>query len=304
MRTLAVILLASALGVLVCQPAAADSSSAPTVSPVIVIGFVGGFVHRDSMIHSEVQLVAKLRSGYPSGVYADILENHKSKSAYPEILRLLDANGDGTLTDAEKRSARIILYGHSWGASAAVALARQLQKDGIPVLLTIQVDSVEKGGQDDALIPANVAEAVNFYQPHGLLHGRQQIRAADPRRTTILGNYRFDYTEKPVACDGEYPWWDRFVSKAHTEIECDPSVWNQVENLIRGKLPPAASSASVPPAVPSVGTLRAAEPSSDLAKWYDPATSLVKPGSASEEFGPFHVLYTNNPLQFISRMLA
>ena len=47
------------------------------------------------------------------------------------------------------------------------------------MLLTIQVDSISKRGENDALIPANVAEAINFYQPNGLLHGQAQIRAAD-----------------------------------------------------------------------------------------------------------------------------
>jgi hypothetical protein len=246
MRRLAFILVASAMAALVCgAPAAADSagnSLAETAgSPVIIIGFVGGYVHHDSMIHSEVQLAATIRSTYPSGVYAEVFENHLRKKVYPEILRLLDVDHDGTLTDDEKRHARIILYGHSWGGSAAIMLARQLQNSGIPVLLTIQVDSVEKYRQNDALIPANVAEAINFYQPHGFLHGRTQIRAVDPERTRILGNFRFDYSLKPVSCDGEYPWWDRFISKAHTEIECDPSVWDQIESLIRGKLPPVAS---------------------------------------------------------------
>src|SRR5690348_8194718 len=126
------------------MPAAADSSADPIAPPVIVIGFVGGYVHGDNMIHSEVQLAAKLRALYPEGVYAESLANHHAKSAYPEIVRLLDTNRDGALTSAEKRGARIILYGHSWGASEVVTLARRLHKSGIPVLLTIQVDSVQK----------------------------------------------------------------------------------------------------------------------------------------------------------------
>jgi pimeloyl-ACP methyl ester carboxylesterase len=226
-------------------PAAADSSAETVTSPVIVIGFVGGYVHGDDMIHSEVQLAARLRSMYPDGVYAESLANHRAKGVFPEIVRLLDTNRDGALTDGEKRSARIILYGHSWGASQALTLARKLQKIGIPVLLTIQVDSVKKRHQNDALIPANVAEAANFYQPHGLLHGEARIRAADPERTNILGNFRFDYSRTPVRCDGGYPWWNRFIAKAHIEIECDPSVWSRVESLIRDNLPPATSSASV-----------------------------------------------------------
>ena len=69
--------------------------------------------------------------------------------------------------------------------------------------------------------------------------GAPQIRAADPARTEILGNFRFDYKANPISCEG-YPWFDRFVVKAHTEIECDPKVWSQVESLIYSKLSPEA----------------------------------------------------------------
>lgn len=207
------------------------------VAPVIVIGFVGGFVGGNNPIHSEVQVAAHLRQDYSSNVYAETFGNYHRKKAHQEILRLLDANHDGTLTAEEKRNARIIIYGHSWGGSAGIALARQLARDGIPVLLTIQVDSISKIGQNDAVIPANVAQAANFYQSKGLLHGRAKIRAADAAHTEIVGNFRFDYAANPLRCE-EYPWWDRVLVKAHTEIECDPNVWNQVEALIRSKLPP------------------------------------------------------------------
>ncbi len=107
------------------------------------------------------------------------------------------------------------------------------------MLLTIQVDSVAKIRQNDSLIPANVHEAVNFYQQNGVLHGRPEIHAADGTRTKILGNVRFDYKSKSIPCD-KYPWYDRVFAKYHTEIECDPAVWNQVESLIRSKLLHAA----------------------------------------------------------------
>ena len=68
-------------------------------------------------------------------------------------MKWLDSDGNGGISDSEKRQARIILYGHSWGASAVVALARELQKQQIPVLLTIQVDSITKPGQDARVIP-------------------------------------------------------------------------------------------------------------------------------------------------------
>lgn len=209
-----------------------DASATP---PIIVIGFVGGFIKHDNVVHSGVQLAAHLREAYSSGVYVKVFENHRGKQAHDEILRLLDTNHNGTLTVEEKHDARIIIYGHSWGGSETVNLARELERDGIPVLLTIQLDSVQKRGEDDAVIPANVLQAANFYQSNGLLHGRTQIRAADPARTQIIGNFRFDYVENPIRCVG-YPWYARAFENPHIEIECDPAVSNHVESLIRSKL--------------------------------------------------------------------
>ena len=115
-------------------------------------------------------------------------------------------------------------------------LARDLHRVGVPVLLTVQVDSVRKLWQSDKVIPANVAEAVNFYQTHGLIHGQRQIQAADPSRTEILGNYRFDYTQNPVHCDSELSWYDRLFTPGHAQSECDPHLWAEVEDLVRGRI--------------------------------------------------------------------
>jgi hypothetical protein len=234
-----------------------SGESAKPSSQIIVIGFVGGFVRHDDLVHSGVQLAARLREDYPSGVYINTFENHEGEHAHREVLELLDTDHDGALSADEKRNARVVIYGHSWGASETVALANQLNRDGIPVLLTIQVDSVEKSGEDDSVIPANVAQAINFYQSDGLLRGRPAIRAADPARTSILGNFRQDYAAKPIRCDA-YPWWDRIFMKSHIEIECDPRVWKQVEALIRSKLPPPtrATSASSSPDPASEATPR------------------------------------------------
>jgi len=188
------------------------------------------------MVHSAVQVAAHLRHDYPSGVYVEVLENRRREKAHAEIVRLVDIDRDGTLSAEEKQNARIILYGHSWGASAAVTLARELGREGIPVLLTVQVDSVAKRGENDRVIPANVAEAANFYQPNGFVHGQPRIRAADPARTHIIGNFRFDYKTTPIDCK-QYPWYDRLFMKSHIEIECDPKVWTQVESLIHSRLP-------------------------------------------------------------------
>ena len=165
-----------------------------------------------------------------------MFENHRGADAYREVLRLLDINQDGKLSPEEKKAGRIAIFGHSWGASETVTLARSLARVNIPVLLTVQVDSVRKPGEDDAVIPSNVAQAVNFYQSEGLLHGRARIRAADSSRTQILGNFQFNYKTKPVALNG-FSWFARTFMKPHLEIESDPAVWNRVEALIRSQLP-------------------------------------------------------------------
>jgi hypothetical protein len=231
------------------SPSPTTGVASVTARSVTVIGFVGGFVKADARVHSTVQLAEHLLKMFPAGVYVRVFENHRGDEAYKELLRHLDSDNDGTLSPEEKRQARIIIYGHSWGASETVTLARKLEKDGIPVLLTIQVDSVSKRGENDAVIPANVAQAVNFYQPHGLVHGRPQIRAADPGHTEIVGNFRFDYSQKPISCDG-YPWFNHVFIRPHIEIECDPRVWTQVEALIQSKLSPAVQASVIAGPVP------------------------------------------------------
>jgi pimeloyl-ACP methyl ester carboxylesterase len=193
-----------------------------------------------------VQLAHRLQPDLPPGASIQIFENRHRKAAYNAILRRLDANHDGVLSAAEKSQARIILFGHSWGASAVVMLARELNRAGIPVLLTVQVDSIAKPWQSDRVIPENVAAAANFYQPDGLLHGRARITAADDSKTQILGNYRFDYQKTPVQCPGA-SWFQRFFAPTHAQSQCDPSLWSQVEGLMRQRMQPEPATVAVFP---------------------------------------------------------
>jgi hypothetical protein len=227
------LLVASLPAYSVSDPSAVASSDPAATG--IVIGFVGGFVRHDDPRHGPVQLAQRLQRTFPKGTHVEIFENRHRAQARSTILRLLDANHDGVLSDEEKSHARIVLYGHSWGGAAAVLLARELSREHIPVLLTVQVDSIAKLWQDDSLVPDNVAAAVNFYQPHGLLHGRALITAADPAKTDILGNYRTDYRKDPVECP-EASWSDHFFTPGHMQSECDPRLWSRVEDLVRQRI--------------------------------------------------------------------
>jgi hypothetical protein len=126
-------------------------------------------------------------------------------------------------------------------------LARDLDREGIPVLLTVQVDSVAKPWQHDGIIPENVVAAANFYQPHGIIHGRAHIAAADQSKTQILGNYRFDYRQAPVQCEGT-SWFDRTFTPSHMQSECDPHLWSQVDNLLLQRTEPQPGTVAAIPA--------------------------------------------------------
>jgi hypothetical protein len=215
----------------------AASSRPPAAASYILVGFAGGFVRHDDPLHGPVRLAQKIQQGLPKGASIQVFENRHRKTAYKAILRLLDTNHDGVLSNEEKMQARIILFGHSWGASAVVMLSRELDRAGIPVLLTVQVDSVAKPWQSDKVIPENVVAAANFYQPHGFIHGRAQITAADDSKTHILGNYRFDYQKDPVQCAGG-SWFQRTFSPNHLQSQCDPRLWTQVESLVRQRMEP------------------------------------------------------------------
>jgi hypothetical protein len=171
-------------------------------------------------------------------------------------LQLLDSDGDGVITGSEKEQANIItygIYGHSWGAAQTVTLARTLGWQGIPVLLTTQVDSVRKRGQEDSIIPPNVRNAINFYQTRGLIHGHCSIRAADPERTQIAGNFQMSYRDRRVGCDN-YPWLARHFNKPHHEIENDPNVWNHIASVIDLEL--LKTTPIIGSSLPSASTLK------------------------------------------------
>jgi hypothetical protein len=228
---------AGARGNNLVEPGGGEATAAPSLvlRKAIVVGFVGGFVRHDDAKHAEVQFAAQLRARYASAIDVKIFGNHAGEEALHHILSLLDVDRDGILTPTERGQARIILFGHSWGGSQTVLLARELDRRHIPVLLTIQVDSIAKPGQENFTIPTNVENAVNFYQSRGILHGRSEILALDPERTNIIGNFHMTYHDHPVNCDA-FPWYARVFTRPHIEIENDPRVWTQAASLIDWQL--------------------------------------------------------------------
>lgn len=207
----------------------------------IVFGFLGGRDAWDDASKGVRQTALRLRDP-GARVYAETFENRNRQVALELITRALDADGDGQLGGTVVEDSRLLIYGQSLGGSAALKFARQLAALQVPVLLTVQIDSV---GVGDAEVPANVRFAANLYQDNGwFVAGEQPIRAADPERTRILGNWRLDYDSPPGAeIDiSDLPFWKTIFRVAHARMDRDPRVWDAVEELLAG----ACSGADIP----------------------------------------------------------
>lgn len=199
----------------------------------LVIGVLGGIERWSATNRPVRQLALGLRERNLPNVYTEWLEHRQKGLAIRLIREALDTNHDGKLDEQERKSVHIILYGHSMGAASVVSIAKKLNKLGVPVLLTVQIDSIGSGA---GIIPPNVAKAANFYQRNAIfLHGRSKIRAKDPTRTQILGNFRYDYRYKWVDLS-EVTLAERVAGGAHTKMEFDPEVWSEVENLILAEI--------------------------------------------------------------------
>jgi hypothetical protein len=200
----------------------------------LVIGFLGGLEAWDADDQGVRKVALKLRAKNLPGVHVETVEDRKRALALELIGRAFDHNRDGILDAEERRAARLILYGMSFGGAAVVKLARQLQALDIPVLLTIQVDSV---GWDDEVVPSNVRAAANLYQDDGLfVRGERAIRAEDPSRTAILGDFRFTYRDKKIDLSA-VPWYKLAFRVPHSKMNVDAEVWARVEALILDAMP-------------------------------------------------------------------
>lgn len=190
------------------------SGSLASAQQTLVIGFLGGFVPASEPHHPEVKFIHDMDRERPDVRYA-LFTNHDVDGAYRMVVAM--------------KPSRVILFGHSWGGAATVMLARRLDAAGIPVALTIQIDSVRKFWRNDTLIPANVAHAVSYYQTHGFVHGCQRIEAVSP--LTQVENLEWKTTHQP-----HISLRRRLLSRGHADIEFDPTLWEEVRLRILGIL--------------------------------------------------------------------
>ena len=221
-------------GVEAVKPAPANTGSHSGPHPLrLIVGFMGGRVRPDNLLHQEAVIARDLREPASQNLHVLVFANHNGGTALKTILDLVDQDGDHRISEAERSSVDIAIYGHSWGASETIALARSLQAEGIPAALTVQVDSVQKSGENDEAIPSNVRQAVNLYQRDGLLRGRASIHAEDVTKTRILANEQYHYGADHTVDITRFPWFARTFMRQHIMIENDPVVWARVEGYLK-----------------------------------------------------------------------
>jgi hypothetical protein len=195
----------------------------------LVLGFLGGRQSWNSSQEGVRRLALELRAMNLPRLHVETVENVRRDLALQLVQNALDRDRNGILTRTEKESAQLILYGQSFGGAAVVKFANQLHHLKIPVLLTLQIDSV---GRHDDVLPENVRSAANLFQRNGIIiRGEPEIRAQNPAKTRIIGNFEFDYSDKRIDLSS-IPWYKKIFRSSHTKMNQDPEVWKKVNELI------------------------------------------------------------------------
>lgn len=173
---------------------ASNSSTTHQSCRTIVVGFVGGMRRPDDPTQGVVQIGSRLRGLQVPSVDVRIYRHWFWRRAYKWVCAQFDLNGDGTFSTYELLNGpRVVIYGHSLGGWAVLELSRKLNSKGIPVSLTVQIDSVGIGDEE---VPSNVRDAANFYQRTArLLRGESRIKPKDSRATTVIGNFLIEHVD-------------------------------------------------------------------------------------------------------------
>lgn len=178
-------LLAAGLAAFPAECLAKAKSSSPC--KVIVLGYVGGLDAPGDPLSGIVRIRNRLRSLNDKGLCVETFSAYTWLDGYHWLLKKLNDTRVPGPAAPDGEVPKVIIYGHSLGGWATLAVARKLAARNTPVELTVQIDSV---GFTDTTVPANVKEAANYYRwaivpPYG----RNKIQAQDPDATQILGNF-------------------------------------------------------------------------------------------------------------------
>src|SRR5271157_2769203 len=155
---------------------------------VLYVGIVGGLETPSNRRSGVVQIRDALRGPTYTGVCARTFSPYHWTSGRRWILKHFPSHPGPMTADELKQAPKVVLVGHSLGGWAVLSVARGLDRKGIPVELTIQVDSV---GVTDRTVPSNVKAAAIFYARDILmLMTTKKIKVEDARQTRLVANIR------------------------------------------------------------------------------------------------------------------
>jgi hypothetical protein len=159
--------------------------SSPPCS-IVYAGFVGALETAGRKGSGIVQIRDVLRGPEYSDVCAESFIPVAWNSGLSWILKHFPSH-PGPLTPEELTSVPgVILVGHSTGGWAMLTVARELRAKGIPVELTVQIDSV---GFTDTTVPRNVKSGAIFHAWDVLMFmTTKSLRTEDPSYTKIVAN--------------------------------------------------------------------------------------------------------------------
>jgi hypothetical protein len=153
---------------------------------VVYLGIVGGTEPSNNRHSGVVQIRDVLRGpNYPE-VCAKTFTPYFWTSGFHWILTHFPSHS-GQLTSEESEAApKVILVGHSLGGWGVLSVARNLSSKGIPVELSVQIDSV---GITDRTVPRNVKAAAIFHANDAMfLLTTKTIKLEDPSQTKLVEN--------------------------------------------------------------------------------------------------------------------
>jgi hypothetical protein len=168
------------------SPETNSARQSPASCEILYAGFVGVMETHNHKGSGVVQLRDTLRGPEYADVCSESFVPIAWESCRDWILSRFPRHS-GLLTQAESAAApAIILVGHSTGGWAMLRVARDLRNKGIPVALTVQLDSV---GITDRTVPSNVKASAIFHARDILMFlTTKNIRAEDPLHTKLIAN--------------------------------------------------------------------------------------------------------------------
>ena len=199
---------------------------------VIVVAFVGGIGTAHFPPSVAVPLLHHLESLHYPGVCVKEVSAFCLWCAHRWVKREFAMKIKGPRAELRlEDKPKVVLYGYSLGAPSALYLARQLEKDGIPIELTITVDSK---GFTRGTVPRNVKVAANFYESGFLfpLSGKRNICPEDPLATDFLGNIRVDHVGH-LRIAGSVPVQELLISTARALANQREGFVTELDDVLR-----------------------------------------------------------------------